>query len=65
MEQKHFSREISLEAIKKFGKLKDNGPFDEDCHEITKEKADYIMKVVLKNVYDQNMARYRDLDIKD
>jgi hypothetical protein len=57
--------EISPERIKLFGKLKDNGPFDEDCHEMTKEKIDHIIKVVLKDVYDQNMARYRDLGDND
>jgi len=59
MEQQKFSSEISLDALEKFGKLRNSEDDLATTVFLNREKAETLVMKVLDFAYDNNLARFR------
>ncbi|SEI86029.1 hypothetical protein SAMN05216327_104263 [Dyadobacter sp. SG02] len=58
MKQPHFSKEVSEERIKLFGKIKNSEDDLSKLAFLNKKKADVLIKGVLGNLYAKGIAAY-------
>jgi len=59
MEQSQFSKEISLEKLEKFGKLRNSEDDLSTTVFLDSDKAEKLVMDVLANSYRANLARFR------